>query len=395
MKSISLTLPAALALAGFFLTCQTTHVAAGSSTWIAAWGASPVAADTGITLSNVTVRESTHLSLGGSQIRVRISNTFGSSPVTIGHATVATSSLSGASDLSAGTLQDLAFNGQPQITVPPGAQALSDALTFSVDPGQNLSVSLYLPDGISSPSFNYYSQATSYTSTAGDHTEETSGTAFTASTNSYFLFSGIDVYGSTAVGAVVTLGDSITEGYGSTLNANHRWPDYLAARLLTNSSVYGVVNEGIGGNQLLLDGGIFGVNGLARLDRDGLAQSGVKDVVLALGINDIIISGQLDPSLFATGYRQFAAQAHAVGVRVIGATITPFGAVGSQEGTRQSVNASIRGGGIFDAYVDFDAAVRDPSHPNSLLPAYDSGDHLHPNDAGYKAMANQFSLSSF
>jgi lysophospholipase L1-like esterase len=196
---------------------------------------------------------------------------------------------------------------------------------------------------------------------------------------------------------VVAVGDSITEGYGSSVDANQRWTDDLAGRLQSNPTVFGVVNEGIGGNQLLLDGGIAGVNGIARLDRDALAQSGVKDIILALGINDIFFLS--NATSITSGYQQFVNQAHAVGLRVIGATITPFGGVAGitvgMENTRQSVNASIRAGGIFDAYVDFDAAVRDPAHTSRLLPAYDSGDHIHPNSSGYVAMSNSFNLAIF
>lgn len=389
-----------VALALFLFASGVLHVKAGSSSWVASWGASPVAADTGYTLSDVTVRESTHISVGGSQVRIRVSNTFGTSPVTIGHATIGTSSFSGSSKVKDGTLHDLAFNGQTQIVVAPGAQAVSDAVDFAVTAGQNLSVSLYFPYSNDSPSFNYLSQVLSYTSTAGDHTEETSGSAYTTATYSYFLFSGIEVYGSDAVGSVVAIGDSITEGYGSSVNANRRWTDTLAGRLKNNSPVFGVVNEGIGGNRLLLDGGLGGVNGLARLDRDALSQAGVKDVILALGINDILgFPNQLDANQITTGYQQFVSQAHAVGLRVIGATITPFGGLAgttlAEEETRQSVNSSIRAGTIFDAYVDFDAAVRDPAHLGSLLPVFDSGDHIHPSDAGYRAMGNKFDLTVF
>jgi lysophospholipase L1-like esterase len=215
--------------------------------------------------------------------------------------------------------------------------------------------------------------------------------------NSYYYLSAIDVSGSTAIGSVVAVGDSITEGYGSPIDANQRWTDDLAGRLQNNATVFGVVNEGIGGNQLLMDGGIAGVNGIARLDRDALAESGVKDIILALGINDIFFLSNANS--ITTGYQQFVNQAHAVGLRVIGATITPFGGVAGvtagMENTRESVNASVRAGTIFDAYVDFDSAVRNPANPSRLLPAYDSGDHIHPNSAGYVAMSNSFNLASF
>jgi lysophospholipase L1-like esterase len=354
-------------------------------------------AATGVTVDDLTVRLNATITTGGSQVRIRLSNSFGVSAVTIGHASVGTATSSGSSAITSGTLQYLTFNGQTAITIPPGAQALSDAVGFTVTPGQNLGVSLYLPDTIVNPSINYFSEATSYLSIPGDHTGETSGSSFAYPNNSYYYLSAIDVFGSAAVGSVVAVGDSITEGYGSPIDANQRWTDDLAVRLQSNSSIFGVVNEGIGGNQLLMDGGVAGVNGIARLDRDALAASGVKDIVLALGINDIFFLAS--STSITTGYQQFVNQAHAVGLRVIGATITPFGGLAGvvpyMENTRESVNASVRAGGIFDAYVDFDVAVRDPLQPTRLRPAYDSGDHIHPNSAGYVAMSNSFNLSSF
>lgn len=386
-----------VALSVAVLTFGLPHVAAGSSSWVATWGASNVVAITGVTVANLTVRLNTHISVGGSQVRIRLSNSFGASAVTIGHATVGTATYSGSSAITPGTIQNLTFNGQAAITIPPGAQALSDAVNFTVTSGQNPSVNLYLPNTIVNPSINYFSEATSYLSIPGDYTLETAGTSFSYPMNSYYYLSAVDVSGSPAIGSVVAVGDSITEGYGSPIDANQRWTDDLAGRLQSNATVFGVVNEGIGGNQLLMDGGIAGVNGIARLDRDALAQSGVKDVILALGINDIFFLS--NATSITTGYQQFVSQAHAVGLRVIGATITPFGGVAGvtpgMENTRESVNASVRAGAIFDAYVDFDLAVRDPSHPARLLAAYDSGDHIHPNGAGYVAMSNEFNLSSF
>jgi lysophospholipase L1-like esterase len=293
------------------------HAAAAGSSWIATWGASATEAATGVTVADLSVRLNAHISTGGSQVRIRLSNSFGVSAVTIAHATVGTASYSGSSAIS-GNLQTLTFNGQTSITIPPGAQALSDGVDFTVTPGQNLSVSLYLPNTIVNPSINYFSEATSYLSVPGDHTEETSGSSFPYPMNSYYYLSAIDVSGAVAVGSVVAVGDSITEGYGTAIDANQRWTDDLAGRLQSNATVFGVVNEGIGGNQLLMDGGIAGVNGIARIDRDALAESGVKDVVLALGINDILFLS--NAASITTGYQQFVNQAHAAGLRVIGAT---------------------------------------------------------------------------
>jgi lysophospholipase L1-like esterase len=397
MKRFWFAIMVVLTLSGAALTFGLRHVAAGNSSWVTTWGASSTEAAAGVTVDDLTVRLNTHISVGGSQVRIRLANSFGASAVTIGHATVGTATYSGSSAITPGTIQNLTFNGQTAITIPPGAQALSDAVNFTVTPEQDLSVNLYLPYTIVNPSINYFSEATSYLSMPGDHTEETAGTSFSYPMNSYYYLSAIDVSGSPAIGSVVAVGDSITEGYGSPIDANQRWTDDLAGRLQSNATVFGVVNEGIGGNQLLMDGGIAGVNGIARLDRDALAESGVKDVILALGINDIFFLS--NATSITTGYQQFVNQAHAVGLRAIGATITPFGGVAGvtsgMENTRESVNASIRAGTIFDAYVDFDLAVRNPANPTHLLPAYDSGDHLHPNSAGYVAMSNEFNLSSF
>lgn len=369
---------------------------AQTTSWAASWAASATVADAGVTIADVTARESAHISVGGQQIRMRLSNAFGTTAATIAHVTVGTSSYSGSNAIS-GSLYEVTFNGAKGITIPPGAQALSDAVNFPVTAGQNLSVSVFFSATLVNPSINYFSEATSYTSTLGDHTEDPTGTSFSYPDNSYFLLSGIDVYGSTATGSVVAVGDSITEGFGSSIDANQRWTDDLAVRLQGNPIVFGVVNEGMGGNRLLADGGVAGVNGVARIDRDAIAQSGVKDIILALGINDIFFLSTA--TQITTGYQQFVAQAHAVGLRVIGATITPVGGVAgaapSMEAVRESVNATIRAGGIFDAYVDFDAAVRNPSHPTQLLPAYNSGDDIHPNAAGYAAMSNSLNLALF
>jgi lysophospholipase L1-like esterase len=396
VKRFWLAIVVVLAISATALSLGLNNVAAASSSWITTWGASATEAATGVTVADLSVRLNTHLSVGGSQLRIRLSNSFGVSAVTIGHATVGTASYAGSPAIT-GAIESLTFNGLTAITIPPGAQALSDAVNLTVTPGQNLSVSLYLPNTVVNPSINYFSEATSYLSIPGDHTEETAGTSFSYPMNSYYYLSAIDVSGSPATGSVVAVGDSITEGYGSPIDANQRWTDDLAGRLQSNSTIFGVVNEGIGGNQLLMDGGIAGVNGIARLDRDALAESGVKDIILALGINDIFFLS--NATSITGGYQQFVNQAHAVGLRVIGATITPFGGVAGvtagMENTRESVNASIRGGSIFDAYVDFDLAVRSPSNPTRLLPAYDSGDHIHPNSAGYVAMSNEFNLSNF
>lgn len=240
---------------------------------------------------------------------------------------------------------------------------------------------------------------TSFLAPDGDHMADQDGGAYTATTGSWYYLTGVDVLGAPAAGSVVALGDSITDGSGSTASANHRWPDRLAARLrpLPPRERLGVLNPGIAGNRVLLDG--TGPSALSRLDADVLSGSGVRTLIVVEGINDIKGSpNQTDPAALVAAYCEIVARAHARGIRVGGGTITPYGGNGgwtaAREAVRQSVNGLTRYGGIFDAVADFDAAVRDPVAPDRILPAFDSGDHLHFEDAGLRAMADAIDLHS-
>ncbi|HWO66334.1 MAG TPA: SGNH/GDSL hydrolase family protein, partial [Umezawaea sp.] len=255
--------------------------------------------------------------------------------------------------------------------------------------------STYTPVASGPVTYHGLATQTSFFTRNGDFTLETSGTSYDERTSAWHYVSGVDVRGSGAAGTVVTFGDSITDGAGATNNANRRWPDLLADRLRGR---LGVVNSGISGNRMLLDGGNFGINALARFDEDALDITGARSIILLEGINDIQQNPhQTDPAPIIAAYRQFTTQAHARGIRVIGATVLPF--KGWQvydptlEATRQALNTFIRTSGTFDAVIDFDTTMQNPTDPLALRPEYDSGDHLHPNDAGYQAMANAVDLA--
>ena len=309
-----------------------------------------------------------------------------------------------------GTDRQLTFGGSPTTTIPAAALVVSDPVPLAVPALGNVTVSLFFPGSVSATTEHSLGVQTTWLSPPGDYAGDTAFPAASTTTTSWYFLNGIEVVSSAPKGAaIVTLGDSITDGYASTVSANHRWPNFLAARLQawTPTKDVAVVDEGISGNRVLHD--FIGPNALSRLDRDVLVQSGVAWVTVLEGINDIGIPGafgtpgqNVSADEIIEGHRQIVARAHALGLRVFGCTLTPFeGTVFpgyySPEGEvkREAVNAWIRTSGTYDAVVDFDAAVRDPSHPTRILPAYDSGDHLHPNDAGYQAMANAVDLKLF
>ena len=385
----------------------------GGSRWIGTWSTSPMPPDlSGISttgFNNQTVRLIIHTTIAGSRLRLRLANTFGTSPLTIGQVDVAIQ-LQGASVVS-GSDRKLTFGGSPSIIIPIGAEVYSDPVEFAVRPQENLAVSLFVPQPTGPTTWHTFNWQTSYASQAGNHTSDQQGSAFTTSFISTFWLDGVDVAASTATGAIVTLGDSITEGFNSTVNANHRWPDVLARRLLAlpPRQQEGVLNEGISGNRVLNNAPCCGVNALARLDRDVLEQDGARFVIYLEGINDIgfsvLNSPETAPSTdvsaaqIIAGIEQIITQVHAKGLKIYGGTLTPFKGAGyysaAGEAKREAVNHWIRTSGAFDAVIDFDKVVRDPQNPLQILPAYDSGDHLHPNDIGYAAMADSIDLDLF
>lgn len=360
---------------------------AAKTTQVGTWAAS--AARLNATVNNQTVRNIVRTNIGGTGLRVSLSNVFGTLPVTFGRVTVGLQE-SGATVVP-GTNRQVTFSGRDSITVPPGADVLSDPLPGEFAAQQNLAISVYVQGTTGTVTGHSLAMQTSYVSTAGDHAAEDAATAFPTSISNWYWLDGVTMTKPAKVTAVAALGDSITDGLGSTANTNSRWPDVLARRLLERPEVQqlGVLNEGISGNRVLTDGA--GVSALARFDRDVLAQPGVETVILLEGINDI--NGGATADSIIAGYRQLIARAHAEGTCIVGGTLTPFERNSDQaEAARTTVNDFIRNSGEFDGIVDFDLAIRDPAKPDRMLAPYDSGDTLHPSSAGYLAMGNAVDL---
>jgi lysophospholipase L1-like esterase len=385
---------------------------ADPSHWVATWTSAP--ADPGPALAsppprafkNQTVRQIAHISVGGRRLRVRLSNLFGKQPLLIGSAHMALHDV-GAS-IVPGSDRTLKFGGRPSVTIPVGATALSDAVNLDVPSLGNLAVSLYLPNDTGPATFHDSADQTAYISVTGDFTGSIQlPTAETAGSR-YFL-TGIEVAAQERLGAVVAIGASITEGFGSSVDANRRWPDLLSARLNSPKAPprIAILNQGIGCNRLLRD--VCGPSGLSRFHRDVLAQPGVTHVIVDLGLVDIALPTVLgipeeivSADEIILGLIRLIDRAHAKGLEVYGATFTPNEGstfpgfhTPENEAKRQAVNRWIRTSGEFDGVIDFDLAVRDPSRPLRLLPHYDSGDGTHPSDAGYEAMARSIDLSLF
>jgi lysophospholipase L1-like esterase len=386
--------------------------AARADGWIASWGASDVF-PIGEQINYQTLRQIVRLSAGGKQVRVRFSNETGLYPLVIGAAHIAKPDSNGpVGTIDAATDSALTFGGLGGTTIPPGAAALSDPVDMDVAPLSTLAISLFVPRWTGPSVIHPDGVATTDISGEGDFTVATAIPSPKTSTSRFFL-NEVDVNASGQPAVVVALGDSITDGYRSEVDANHRWPDRLAERLAARPSAepVGVVNEGIGGNRILHDHpeDLFGPNALARLDRDVLSVPGLRWVVLMEGINDIGHSTSADlpeqdvsAEEIIAGMKQIIARVHQHGAKIYGATLTPYEGTTfhgfyqpAGEAKREAVNAWIRSGGSFDAVIDFDAAVRDPDHPTRIRADYDVGDHLHPNDAGYRAMGDAVDLKLF
>jgi len=386
--------------------------------WVVSWGASasppPDAAQLrkqGLEFDNQTLREIVHLSLGGSAVRVRFSNLFGKQSVEIGSAHVALRT--GDSAILASSDRALTFGGAPGVTVPPNAFALSDPVKLVVPAESDLAVSVFIPHATSAAGGHFFAQQTSYVG-ASDLTGAPS-IANPRTIGSWVFLAGVDVRAPASTGAIAVFGDSRVDGDGSTPNANWRWPNVLAKRLSQRGIALGVLNAGIIGNRILHDAphvaAELGVNGLARFDQDALDQPGVKYVIVLEGIVDIGLPGTAlapaseDVSVddLIVGMKQLIERAHDRGMKIFGATQTPFSGANTvpgffsaeKEARRKVLNRWIRSSHAFDGVMDFDAVVRDPANPERIRPAFDSGDHLHPNDAGYEAMGNSIDISVF
>ncbi|WP_435176529.1 SGNH/GDSL hydrolase family protein [Actinacidiphila sp. bgisy145] len=350
-----------------------------------------------------TVRMVVHTSVGGSGLRIKVSDLRSGRPLTVGAADVAEQYDGGRA--VAGSHHRVTFGGSRSTTVAAGGERYSDVIPMRVNADQNLLVSLYLPGPTGPSTFHREAYETTYVSTDGvDHAADDSAAGYARTRGSWYYLSGLDVVSPTAHATVVAFGDSITDGYHSTAGANRRWPDQLARRLSSapGGQRLGVTDAGIAGNRLLsVAPQIYrGPSGVQRFDHDALGVPGVKDVIVLEGVNDLSndinsTGGPLTARDLIDGYRTLIASGHAAGVRMIGATILPYSKLSpAMNAIREQVNRWIRTSGAFDAVADFDQALRDPSNPGALAPAYDSGDHLHPNDAGMLAMADAVDLSS-
>lgn len=397
--------------------------AAAQNHWVASWGAGAVkCAGEDIPSTGVTYRNIAHLSLGGNKVRLTLSNRFGTDPLNIGGVTVARST--GDSSLDAGSLRAVTFNRKAAVVIAPGATVISDPVSIDAAPLSDLAVSIFLPAG----KVSYYtghpvSHQTNYRAVGNDL--RTASLPDTSKFQPWRILTAIDVMAPAKDAAIVAFGDSITDGTGSMMNANHRWPNFLADRLHADPKYarFAIVDEGIGGNRILHAGGTPEAragqhpSGLDRWSYDALDRSGAKYIILLEGINDIghsslIRAGRAgarqekSPEQPITAedlihaMTQMIDEAHAKGIKVIGATLTPYGGAKYErpdgEKIHDQVNDFIRHGGKFDGVIDFEKAVRDPAHPEALLPAYDyKNAHLHLNDAGYKAMVDGVDLSIF
>jgi lysophospholipase L1-like esterase len=374
--------------------------------WVGTWTAAPAPAE-GVAFSNITLRMNARVSLGGEVIRVRLSNAFGSKPLAIGTAHVGLRA--GGAAVDPDSNRRLTFGGESSAVIATGSLLISDPVRLSVPPLGDVMVTIHLPEDLPA-SFGItgrYARQTNYISPLGNFAAETVMPVGRITDDWYFV-SGIDVQADPGTGGIVALGDSLTDANISTHDAFASWPNQLSRRLAARSGVraFGVMNQGLGGNRILYD--IRGDSGLRRFDRDVLAAPGVTHVIIVLGTNDLRNRWRKPeeeataPAMIA-GLKQLALRAHARGIRIFGGTIPPFenetflpGAWNpAREAVRQMVNSWIREANAFDAVIDFDAGLRDPEHPTSMLPRYDCGDHLHPSDEGYHRMGDIIDLSLF
>jgi lysophospholipase L1-like esterase len=381
--------------------------------WVGAWATSmtplqpPLATNIATSYSNVTFRNIVHLSLGGNQLRLTLSNEFGPVPLVVGGVHIGLSDSGGS--IVTGSDRAATFGEKESIRIPAGAVAISDSISLNVPAFADLSVSIYIPRDETADHLSFHALASSANYIADGNALSSLSLCGAKSISSWIVLKGIDVQATRNASAVVALGDSITDGVHSTADKNVRWTDILAVRLHADKKTknIGVLNAGISGNRLLTYANpLVGPDALARFDRDVLGQSGVKYLIVFEGINDIGRTAKpatpydsTDAASLIWALEQLAARAHAHGLKVFAATLTPYrGAIYYSiqgETMRQAVNAFIRQSDVFDAAIDFDKVIRDPEHPDTFNGAYDSGDHLHPNDAGYKSMGDAINLALF
>ncbi|GAU64776.1 putative esterase [Streptomyces sp. NBRC 110611] len=384
----------------------------GGGRWRGGWAASPLAPNTVMGpnwsetgFARQTVRQVVRVSIGGTRARIELSNRYGRTPLKVAGATVARAGRG--AEVQAGSVRALTFGGGRSVTIPAGGELLSDGVGLEVRALESVTVTIYLDAPTGPATFHALGRATSYRA-AGDHRADVGAEAFTETSTSWYYLSGVQVAGGRSAhrDGVVAFGDSITDGYGSTLDANNRYPDELAERFAAAGRPRSVVNEGISGNRLASDSDWAGEKGVTRFREDVLNDPNVGTVIVLEGINDIMASewenGPVPPSPDTTverlisAQRELIRQSHAKGVKVIGATLTPF--KGSSyytergEQKRDALNQWIRTSGEFDGVADLDRALSDPADRDRMLAAYDVGDHLHPNDAGYRAMAETVDL---
>ncbi|MFD5078387.1 SGNH/GDSL hydrolase family protein [Streptomyces sp. NPDC058371] len=382
---------------------------ASTGAWVGSWSASPAGAEPGTETNGMagrSVRNVVHASVGGTSARITLSNLYGQQPLSITHATLAVAMATNNPAAAADTMRRLTFGGNVSVIVPAGRQVISDAVQITVPRGSDILVTTYSPTPSGPVTYHPQARQMSYTA-EGDRTENVSGTPYTAQTPYWRYLTALDVLSNESDGTVVAIGDSLTDGVTSTVGANKRWTDVLSERLRNAAGSrdvprYSIVNQGISGNQVLAAGlgrPADNPSGLSRFERDVLSRTNVKAVVIDLGVNDILRNpGRADADRIVTGLRTLVQQAHARGLRVVGATLMPFqghrGYRNDREAVREAVNARIRSGQVYDAVADFDRALRDPYNPRRLRADYDSGDHLHPSDKGYQRMADVFDLES-
>jgi lysophospholipase L1-like esterase len=378
---------------------------AARASWVASWAASPMAASDSEQaeqgFGNRTIRDVIYTSVGGEALRVRLSNLFGTRPLTIGRASVGVVLEGGG--LVPGSSRPLTFGGRAAVTIPAGAAVTSDPVSGTVMPLTELAISLYLP-GPTGPATNHlYAGQTSFVA-SGDRVADAQGTSFNYREQSWYFATEVDVRSSTADGTIVAFGDSITDGVGSEPGADDRWPDFLARRLdaILGDRAPGIVDEGIGGNRVLSGSRCFGQSAVARFERDALSEPGVRAVIVLEGINDIgfaidpanactiPVGRHMTAALIEAGYLRLIAMAHARGIKVYLGTLTPAPA---REPLRSEVNRWIISSHAADGVINFAAATSAPGDPRYYDPAYNSGDNLHPNDLGYDMMANAIPLA--